>query len=52
MRQEENKTKNRLLLRAKILTKIRTFFAKRNVIEVETPRRQGRHGGGKTIAGG
>ena len=37
MRQEENKTKNRLLLRAKILTKIRAFFAKRNVIEVETP---------------
>lgn len=35
--QEANKIKNCLLLRAKILTKIRGFFAKRGVIEVETP---------------
>ena len=34
---EANKFKDRLLLRAKILAKIRNFFAERNVTEVETP---------------
>jgi len=33
----ENKTNDQLLFRTKILTKIRSFFAKRKVIEVETP---------------
>lgn len=33
----ENKIKNRLLLRAKILAKIRRFFALRHVTEVDTP---------------
>jgi elongation factor P--(R)-beta-lysine ligase len=34
---EENKIKKRLLLRAKFLAKIRDFFARRSVLEVETP---------------
>jgi lysyl-tRNA synthetase class 2 len=34
---EENKIKEKLHLRAVIIAKIRDFFAKRNVIEVETP---------------
>jgi lysyl-tRNA synthetase class 2 len=37
MYQGESKIRNRLLLRAKILTKTRDFFAKRGVIEIETP---------------
>jgi len=35
--QGESKIKNRLLLRAKILAKIRDFFARRGVLEAETP---------------